>query len=107
PRGAAPALLREWQIAADRPDLDPGAELRRFLVEASRLGVAGRGVERWHRAQDHDLALRLAQLDGLEPVVEDGEVRRVLPGFHFGAAERAGIASQRDIGHGLILPGRF
>src|SRR5439155_22834740 len=57
PRGAAPALLRERQIAADRPDLDPGAELRRFLVEASRLGVAGRGVERWHRAPDHDLSL--------------------------------------------------
>src|SRR6266481_1694920 len=70
PGGAAPALLRERQIAADRPDLDAGAELRRFLVEAPCLGVAGRGVERRHRAQDHDLALRLAQLDRFEPVVE-------------------------------------
>src|SRR5262249_17908798 len=43
--GAAPALLRERQIATDRPDLDVAAELRRFLVESARLGVAGWRVE--------------------------------------------------------------
>src|SRR5262249_40862968 len=88
PRGATPASLGERQIAADRPDLDAPAQLRGFLVEASRLGVAGRGVERGHGAQDHDLALRLAQLDGLEPVVERREIGRVLAGLHFRSAER-------------------
>src|SRR5262249_57417422 len=76
--GAAPALLRKRQIAADRPDFDARAELPRLLVEAPRLGVAGRRVLRRHRAQDHDPAQPLAELHRRAPVSYCGEIGRLL-----------------------------
>src|SRR5262249_11740948 len=106
--GAAPALLCEGQVHADRPHLDAGAELPCLLVEAARLGVADGRVERRHGAQHDDLALAAAESHGLEPVVHRDEAGRIPTGLDLGTAEGYRIASERNgscayVSHAVIL----
>jgi len=50
-RGGAPALLGQWQIVADGEDAHLLAQHGRLLIEAPRLAVAHRSLERGQREQ--------------------------------------------------------
>src|ERR1035438_5534383 len=90
--GAAPALLRERQVHADSQNIDARQGGRRF-IEPLGLRIANRRIERWHHADDSDVAGGICQRHRLQAAIDHAEIRRGIAGFKLRPNQSHRVAS--------------
>src|SRR5215469_9751279 len=93
---AAPASLCKRKIHRDAQNLHIPGKLGGLLVEAPRLRIADRRVERGNRRDHFDLAFELVEPRRLQSFSGKSEARSLLAGLEFWADERHRVTPHRN-----------